>query len=76
MNDPDAYCPEDEWQETAPPRRPRRWMTEGWYGGLAWATVNVQLNDMKCDYCGKEVHDRSNGGDCSEDEKEVMKCLR
>ena len=76
MNDPDTYHPDDEWQETAPPKMPRRWTIEGWFGGMAWATTNVDLNDMMCDRCGGEAHDRSRGGDCSEDVKQVVKDIR
>lgn len=76
MNDPDAYDSADEWQETAPPKLPRRWMTEGWFGGMAHTTVDVKLSDMMCDRCGREAHDRSRGGECGEDVKQVVKDIR
>lgn len=30
IDDPDAYDPSDDWQETAPPKLPRRYGTEAW----------------------------------------------
>lgn len=80
MNDPDTYCPEDEWQETAPPLRPTRVVrgrrSVGFRSGYDELFYPPDLSDIKCNYCGRAVHDRSNGGDCSEDVKQVVRDIR
>lgn len=71
MDDPDAYSPNDEWQETAPPLKPTRVVRGRWSvgfrGGYKPLGEPADLNDMMCDYCGGETHDRTVNGPCFEE---------